>query len=81
MLGAWSNDMNRGFQTFGALIHRFYHSRLVANLFYGSHERGEIHRGIVSVLAGDVWRTDNPFQSMLLAPSRRNAWQLATVDT
>ena len=34
------------------------------------YSMGDIRQGIVSVLAGDVWRADNPFQDMLLNARR-----------
>ena len=60
-----SNDMQNAYRAFSSLIRRFYHTKMVDNLFFGSTEGAAFRRGIVSVLAGDVWRTDNPFQDML----------------
>lgn len=67
--------MQEAYSAFAALIRRFYHTNLVTNVFFGAPEEAELRQGIVSVLAGDVWRTDNPFQNMLtrsrrLGPSR-----------
>ena len=71
LLDGWAARMDRGYRTFGELIYRFYHSRLVANLFFGPRRLDHpVGRGIVSVLAGDVWREDNPFQAALLRPAR-----------
>ena len=38
---------------------------MVSNLFFGAPEGADLRQGIVSVLAGDVFRDDNPFQQML----------------
>lgn len=63
-------EMKAAYSAFASLIGRFYHTRLVDNLFFGAEEGADFRRGIVSILAGDVWRDDNPFQNML-AKSRR----------
>ena len=49
----------------GALIN----SR-IARLVYGAPDPA-IKQGVVSVLAGDIYRDDNPFQKMLLSDRRR----------
>lgn len=65
-------SMDRAYETFARLIWRFYHTRMVQNLFFGPQPLDHpMRRGIVSVLAGDVFRTDNPFQDALLKPSRQ----------
>jgi len=58
--------MDRAVKTFAALIHRFYHSNFVNSFFLTETPPTEMRKGIMSVLAGDVWRHDNPFQEMLL---------------
>ena len=67
-----SADMKSAYAAFASLISRFYNTKLVSNLFLEAPPQAELRRGIVSVLAGDVWREDNPFQNML-ARSRRVA--------
>ncbi len=57
--------MQAAYGAFADLIGRFYHTQMVSNLFFDAPEGAELRRGIVSVLAGDVWRDDNPFQAML----------------
>ena len=67
-----SEELRSAYAAFASLISRFYNTKLVSNLFLDAPPQAELRRGIVSVLAGDVWRTDNPFQNML-ARSRRVA--------
>lgn len=62
----------RAYQTFSALVYRFYNTNFVDNMIFGAPEDGRFRAGVVSVLAGDVFRNDNPFQEMLLR-SRRHA--------
>lgn len=59
-------EMSRAYDTFAAFIHRFYNRRIVENLFFGAPPDGSMRSAVISVLAGDVWREDNPFQDMLL---------------
>lgn len=66
-----SEKMSHAYEVFAALIDRFYHRRLVQNFFFYDHPDPQIRAGLISVLAGDVWRDDNPFQDMLLRSRRR----------
>lgn len=59
-------EMERAYDTFASFIHRFYNRRIVENLFFGAPPDGEMRSAVISVLGGDVWRFDNPFQDMLL---------------
>jgi flavin-dependent dehydrogenase len=63
-----------GYRSFATLIHRFYHARLVENLFFPSPETAPLRAGITSLLGGDLWRDDNPFQQMLLRSVPAAAW-------
>jgi flavin-dependent dehydrogenase len=63
--------MDRAYRTFAALIDRFYNTRFATTVFLSQAEGLPMYRGVVSVLAGDVWRVDNPFQEMLLAARSR----------
>lgn len=58
--------MERAYATFSALIDRFYHSRFADSVLLGPPTENDMRFGVMSVLAGDVWREDNPFQEMLL---------------
>ncbi len=64
--------MDRAVRTFAGLIDRFYNSHFAETVFLSPpNDDLQMRRGIMSVLAGDVWRTGNPFQDMLLS-ARRN---------
>lgn len=66
-----AEHMERAYQSFSRFIHRFYHTRLIDNVLLGDHHPGQSFRdGVISLLAGDVWRDDNPFQNMLLRARR-----------
>jgi flavin-dependent dehydrogenase len=58
-------DMQIAYDSFEQLIRRFYHTRLVSHLFFAQNPDPMLRKGLISMLAGDVWRTDNPFQDML----------------
>jgi flavin-dependent dehydrogenase len=61
-----SAHVGRGLDTFRAVVHRFYRTRFVDHFIFMAPQSGDMRRGVVSVLAGDVWRDDNIFQRMLL---------------
>lgn len=63
-----------GYETFAALVHRFYNTKIVDNLIFGAPADGELRPSVVSVLGGDVFRPDNPFRDMLLN-SRATPWR------
>ncbi|MBL8726754.1 MAG: tryptophan 7-halogenase [Planctomycetes bacterium] len=66
--------MDRACRTFAGLIDRFYNSHFAETVFLGPpNEDAQMRRGIMSVLAGDVWRSGNPFQEMLLSAKRNEA--------
>jgi flavin-dependent dehydrogenase len=62
----------RAYETFASLVYRFYNTNFVDNMIFGAPDEGRFRAGVISVLAGDVFRDDNPFQEMLLR-SRRHA--------
>jgi flavin-dependent dehydrogenase len=63
--------MSRAYDSFGRFIHRFYNTGLIDNVLLAEqHESHEFRRGVISVLAADLWREDNPFQNMLLRSQR-----------
>jgi len=64
------------YESFEQLIRRFYHSKMIRNLFFAKAPDPELRRGLISVLAGDVWRDDNPFQALLSASKRRRRPQI-----
>ena len=67
-------SMKRGYDTFASLVFRFYNTRFVDNLIFGAPAEGRLRAGVVSVLAGDVFREKNEFQDMLLQ-SRRHSFR------
>ena len=69
-------SMERAYRTFAALIDRFYNSRFATAVFLGDAEGMPMYRGVLSVLAGDVWRTGNPFQEQLLNARQRSGHAL-----
>ncbi len=71
LMAGYADHMARGYTAFESLIRRLYHSRFVANLFFAANPDPELRRGLISMLAGDLWRDDNRFQKMLLRSSRR----------
>ena len=64
--------MQRGYSTFSTVIDRFYHTRFVDHFIFGDAPDDAYTAGVTSVLAGDVFRTGNRFQDMLL-DSRRGS--------
>jgi flavin-dependent dehydrogenase len=63
--------MRHAYVTFGSLIKSFYHTNMVRHFFFHPEPREDLKAGLISILAGDVWRTDNPFQDALLRGRRR----------
>lgn len=80
LMAAHAEHMERGYQCFERFIERFYHTGMVENLFFSTPPRSDMWRGVVSVLAGDVWRDDNPFQNILLGAQRRPKRVLPDLD-
>ncbi len=64
------SEMQRGYDTFAGLVDRFYNTKFVDNMLFNAPETGRFRAGVISVLAGDVYRNDNPFQDMLLRSRR-----------
>jgi flavin-dependent dehydrogenase len=62
--------MMPAYRVLGALVHRFYHSRMVNNVFFASRRDAHFRQGMMSTLAGDVWRPDNPFAAALMRSRR-----------
>lgn len=64
--------MDDAYVSFESLIDRFYNTNFGVNFFLSS-TGGVYRKGLITMLAGDVWRDDNPFQKSLLGRSRRRA--------
>lgn len=77
LLATHALGMERAYRTFGALIDRFYNTRFARHVFLGEPLGVSMRRGVLSVLGGDVWRADNPFQDLLLRSRRGRSMSLA----
>lgn len=73
LLAGYAASMQRAYATFAGLVERFYNTRFAESYFLGGDLGEDLRRGVMSVLAGDVWRHDNPFQEMLLSARRRRS--------
>jgi flavin-dependent dehydrogenase len=63
--------MRTAYVTFASLIASFYKTRIVEHLFFAPAPDAELRAGLISILAGDVWRDDNRFQRLLLDSAKR----------
>jgi flavin-dependent dehydrogenase len=66
LMSANHEEMQRGYATFAALVYRFYNTHFARNFILGAPAAGALRPAVTSVLAGDVLRFDNDFQTMLL---------------
>lgn len=73
LLDTHTDHMAHAYRSFSALIHSFYHTSMVPNLFFAADPDPEMRAGLITMLAGDLWRQDNRFQSMLQQSTRRSA--------
>jgi flavin-dependent dehydrogenase len=73
MRPVWEH-MERAYDSMGSLVYAFYHTGLLRNLFFAKRPDPEMRAGLISILALDVWRTDNAFQDMLMRSRRRQTW-------
>jgi flavin-dependent dehydrogenase len=70
------NHMERAYESMSALIYAFYHTGVLRSLFFAKRPDPELRSGLISLLALDVWRTDNKFQDMLMRSRQRQSWTL-----
>ena len=64
--------MELAYEVLKRFIERFYNSSMIDNVLLADRHGDQIFRsGVISLLAADVWRDDNPFQNMLLRARRR----------
>jgi flavin-dependent dehydrogenase len=66
-----ASRMKYACRVFGTLVDAFYHTKLVDHLFFAERPDPEMRAGLITTLAGDVWRDDNGFQNRLLSSPRR----------
>lgn len=66
-----SEHMAIAYTAFGSLVGAFYQTKIVEHIFFAKDPDPEMRAGLISTLAGDVWRDDNEFQRMLLSSKRR----------
>jgi flavin-dependent dehydrogenase len=66
-----ARHMGHAYDVFATLIYSFYHTGLLHGLFFAKEQDAMLRKGLTSVLAGDVWRDDNPFQQKLMGSKRR----------
>jgi hypothetical protein len=66
--------MDRAYETFAALVYRFYHTHFVDRMIFRAPEDGDLRSSVTSVFAGDVFREDNTFIHMLLN-ARSHPWR------
>jgi len=67
------------YESFGSLIHRFYHTQLVRHFFFHPKPEAQLRAGLISLLAGDSGRADNSFEAPML--SGRQHWRVDTLTT
>lgn len=70
LMAPMESATKRAYETFASLVFRFYNTNFVDNMIFGAPKEGRFRAGVISVLAGDVFRHDNPFQEMLLRARR-----------
>ncbi len=71
LMDAHATHLAHAYNVFATLINSWYHTSLLHGLFFARDQDPSLRKGLTSVLAGDVWREDNPFQQKLMASERR----------
>ncbi|MEM1418337.1 MAG: NAD(P)/FAD-dependent oxidoreductase [Myxococcota bacterium] len=66
-----SSRRRDAYRVFGSIVKGFYSTGLARSFLLHPSPEPKVRAGLVSILAGDVWREDNDFQRMLLAGRRR----------
>ncbi len=65
-----SEEMAVAYRSFHAIAHRFYNTGLLQNFLFAGAPEPDLRAGLISLLAGDMWRTDNRFQDLVTAANR-----------
>jgi flavin-dependent dehydrogenase len=73
MAPVWTH-MEVAYESMSALIYAFYHTNLLRQLFFAKRPDPELRAGLISLLALDVWRTDNRFYDVLMRSRTRQTW-------
>lgn len=71
LMDAHAAHMAKGYSVFATLIRSLYQRRLLPGIFFTKDQDPALRAGLTTVLAGDVWRDDNPFQQRLWGSKRR----------
>ena len=79
LLEAAAAKNHAAYESFGSLIHRFYHTHLVRHFFFHPKPEAQLRAGLISLLAGDSGRADNSFEAPML--SGRQRWRVDTLAT
>ncbi len=69
-LKKYVEQMSRAYQTFEKIVERFYRPGWVETTFFMEDKPIELVAQMTTILAGDVWRTDNPYQNLFLKGKR-----------
>lgn len=80
LMAALTRETAAIYRSFHTIAHRWYNSKLLDNVFFAGDPDPELRAGLISLLAGDVWRDDNQFQKMMLAATRRELPALPWVE-
>lgn len=71
LLGPSRDRLRAAYETFGTLIQSFYSTNLAKHFFFYDEPDPGLRAGLISILAGDVFRDDNGFQNALMSGRRR----------
>lgn len=70
LMAPMSAEMAVAYRSFHAIAHRFYNSGLLQNFMFAGAPESELRAGLISLLAGDMWRGDNRFQQLVTSANR-----------
>lgn len=73
MTPVWTH-MEVAYKSMSSLIYAFYHTGLLRHLFFAKRPDPELRAGLISLLALDVWRSDNRFYDVLMRSRVRQTW-------